>query len=60
MKKQLTFLALLFSFSQVNAQCNYRVTLQYNNAAALINVNGFFFRDMAMVYQLTNHLNYPA
>jgi hypothetical protein len=47
MKKHFTLLPLLFAFSQVNAQCNYRMNLDFNNTAATINVNGFFFRDMA-------------
>jgi hypothetical protein len=47
MKKQVTLLALLLAFSQVNAQCNYRMNFNYNMASANINVNGFFFRDMA-------------
>jgi hypothetical protein len=47
MKKHFTLLSILFAFSQVNAQCNYRMNFNYNMASANINVNGFFFRDMA-------------
>lgn len=47
MKKHFTLLSILCAFSQVNAQCNYRMNMDYNSTSALINVNGFFFRDMA-------------
>lgn len=47
MKKHFTLLSLLFAFSQVNAQCNYRINMQFNNNSLQVNANGFFFRDMA-------------
>lgn len=49
MKKQFTLSALLFAAFTVNAQCNYRVVLEFNNASGQINANGFFFRDIANV-----------
>lgn len=46
MKRPLTFF-ILFVATFTKAQCNYRITSDYNQSSKQINVNGMFFRDIA-------------